>query len=76
MFKRYNEIYRVQMPNITPPVMVDHSFYVFIKWGMDTYTNLGLKDAADKLKWMEKLENARKELNKVKGEKPVSQKMF
>ena len=34
------------------------------------------EDAADELKRMEDLEIARKELEKAKGEKPVSQKMF
>jgi len=43
---------------------------------LNTYTHLGLEDAADELKWMEDLEVARKELEKAKGEKPVSQKMF
>jgi len=41
-----------------------------------TYTHLGLEDATDGLKRMEELENARKELEKNKEEKPVSQKMF
>ncbi|MCI9138924.1 MAG: integrase [Lachnospiraceae bacterium] len=43
---------------------------------LNTYTHLGLEDAADELKRMEDLEIARKELEKMKGEKPVSQKMF
>ena len=43
---------------------------------LNTYTHLGLEDAADELKRMEDLEIARKELEKAKGEKPVSQKMF
>ena len=38
--------------------------------------HLGLEDAADELKRMEELADARKELEKVKGENPVSQKMF
>ena len=37
---------------------------------------IGLEDATDELKRMEELENARKELEKNKEEKPVSQKMF
>ncbi|MEY8337901.1 hypothetical protein AALB16_07675 [Lachnospiraceae bacterium 62-35] len=47
-----------------------------------TKTNVGTRklpmteDAADELKRMEDLEIARKELEKAKGEKPVSQKMF
>ena len=43
---------------------------------LNTYTHLGLEDAADELKRMEELADARKELGKVKGENPVSQKMF
>lgn len=43
---------------------------------LNTYTHLGLDDAADELKRMEELENARKELDKAAGEKPMSQKMF
>ena len=43
---------------------------------LNTYTHLGLEDAADELKRMEELSDARKELEKVKGENPVSQKTF
>lgn len=43
---------------------------------LNTYTHLGLEDAADELKRMEELADARKELEKVDGEKTVSQKMF
>ena len=43
---------------------------------LNTYTHLGLEDATDELRRMEDLENARKELEKNKEEKPVSQKMF
>ena len=94
MVKRYNDIFRVQMPNITPYVC--HHTYCsnMAKSGMNpktlqylmghsdigvtlnTYTHLGLEDAADELKRMEELADARKELEKVKGESPVSQKMF
>ncbi len=92
--KRYNEIYRVQMPNITPHVCRHTYCSNMAKSGMNpktlqylmghsdigvtlnTYTHLGLEDAADELKRMEDLETARKELEKAKGEKPVSQKMF
>ena len=94
MVKRYNEIYRVQMPNITPHVCRHTYCSNMAKSGMNpktlqylmghsdigvtlnTYTHLGLEDAADELKRMEDLEVARKELEKAKGEKPVSQKMF
>ncbi|MCI9083836.1 MAG: site-specific integrase [Lachnospiraceae bacterium] len=94
MVKRYNEIYRVQMPNITPHVCRHTYCSNMAKSGMNpktlqylmghsdigvtlnTYTHLGLEDAADELKRMEDLEIARKELEKTKEEKPVSQKMF
>ena len=39
-------------------------------------THLGLEDAEDELKRLEDLQNARKELERTQGEKPVSQKMF
>ena len=88
------EIYRVQMPNITPHVCCHTYCNNMAKSGMNpktlqylmghsdigvtlnTYTHLGLEDAADELKRMEDLEIARKELETAKGEKPVSQKMF
>lgn len=94
MVKRYNDIFRVQMPNITPHVCRHTYCSNMAKSGMNpktlqylmghsdigvtlnTYTHLGLEDAADELKRMEELADARKELEKVKGESPVSQKMF
>lgn len=94
MVKRYNDIYRVQMRNITPHVCRHTYCSNMAKSGMNpktlqylmghsdigvtlnTYTHLGLEDAADELKRMEELADARKELEKVKGESPVSQKMF
>lgn len=94
MVKRYNDIYRVQIPNITPHVCRHTYCSNMAKSGMNpktlqylmghsdigvtlnTYTHLGLEDAADELKRMEELADARKELEKVKGENPVSQKMF
>ena len=94
MLNRYNEIYRVQMPRITPHVCRHTYCSNMAKAGMNpktlqylmghsdigvtlnTYTHLGLEDVEGELKRMEGLENARKELDKAKGEKPVSQKMF
>ena len=94
MVKRYNDIYRVQMPNITPHVCRHTYCSNMAKSGMNpktlqylmghsdigvtlnTYTHLSLEDATDELRRMEDLENARKELEKNKEEKPVSQKMF
>ena len=43
---------------------------------LNTYTHLGLEDAEDELKRLEDLKNARKELERTQGEKPVSQKIF
>lgn len=94
MVKRYNEIYRVQMPNITPHICRHTYCSNMAKSGMNpktlqylmghsdigvtlnTYTHLGLEDAAGELKRMEDLESARKELDKTSGRKAVTQKMF
>ena len=94
MVKRYNDIFRVQIPKITPHVCCHTYCSNMAKSGMNpktlqylmghsdigvtlnTYTHLGLEDAADELKRMEELADARKELEKVKGENPVSQKIF
>lgn len=43
---------------------------------LNTYTHLGLDDAADELRRVQELEEARKEMQKAQGEKPVMQKMF
>lgn len=92
--KRYNDIYRVQMPNITPHICRHTYCSNMAKFGMNpktlqylmghsdigvtlnTYTHLGLEDAEDELKRLEDLQNARKELERTQGEKPVSQRMF
>lgn len=92
--KRYNDIFRVQMPNITPHVcrhtycsnqaragmnpktlqyLMGHSE---IGVTMNTYTHLGLDDAKDEMIRLEELEQARKEIDKTNGEKPMKQIMF
>lgn len=94
MVRRYNDIYRVQMPNITPHVCRHTYCSNMAKSGMNpktlqylmghsdigvtlnTYTHLGLEDAADELKRMEDLENAKKELSRTKEDAPATQKMF
>ena len=43
---------------------------------MNTYSNLGLKDAKDEMIRMEELNAAKKELEKTTGERPVTQKQF
>jgi site-specific recombinase XerD len=93
MVNRYNEIYKVQMPPITPHVCRHTYCSNMAKSGMNpktlqylmghsdiavtlnVYTHIGLDDAAEELKKLEELENARKELE-IGQEKPVSQKMF
>ena len=90
MVGRYNDIYRVQMPNITPHVCRHTYCSNMAKFSMNPktlqylmghsaigvtlniYTHLGIEDAADELKWMEDLENARKELNKANGDAPAT----
>ncbi len=43
---------------------------------MNVYTHLGLDDAKDEMVRMEELEQAKKEVQKSTGEKPISQKAF
>ena len=43
---------------------------------MNTYTHLGMVDAKDEMIRMEELNAAKKELEKIIGEKPVTQKIF
>jgi len=94
MVQRYNDIYRVQMPNITPHICRHTYCSNMAKAGMNpktlqylmghsdigvtlnTYTHMGLDDAADELKRMEEVNNARKELERAVEGKPISQKMF
>ena len=94
MVNRYNDIYRVQMPRITPHVcrhtycsnqakagmnpktlqyLMGHSD---ISVTLNTYTHLGLEDAAEELRRVEEAEAARKEQEKIEGTAPPSQKLF
>ena len=43
---------------------------------MNTYTHLGFDDAKDEMVRLDELEATKKEVEKVTGEKPISQKMF
>ena len=92
MVNRYNEIYRLQMPSITPHVCRHTYCSNMAKSGMNpktlqylmghsdigvtlnTYTHLGLEDAQDKLGRIAEIENARREMDKLGGEK--TQEMF
>ena len=92
MVKRYNDIYRLQLPNITPHVCRRTYCSNMAKSGMNpktlqylmghsdigvtlnTYTHLGLEDAQDELGRIAKIENARREMDKLGGEK--TQEMF
>ena len=92
--KRYNEIFRVQIPNISPHVcrhtycsnqaragmnpktlqyLMGHSD---ISITMNVYTHLGLDDAKNEMIRLEELEQARKEVEKTEGIKPLKQNMF
>ena len=92
MVNRYNEIYRLQMPSITPHVCRHTYCSNMAKSGMNpktlqylmghsdigvtlnTYTHLGLEDAKDELGRIAEIENARREMDKLGGEK--TQEMF
>ena len=92
--KRYNDIFKIQIPNITPHVcrhtycsnqaragmspktlqyLMGHSD---IGVTMNTYTHLGLDDAKVEMIRLEELEQARKEIEKTQGTKPMKQNMF
>ena len=43
---------------------------------MNTYTHLGFDDARDEMIRLEELEAAKREVEKVSGERPVTQKLF
>ena len=43
---------------------------------MNVYTHLGFDDAKDEMVRLEELETAKKEVEKVTGERSISQKMF
>ena len=43
---------------------------------MNVYTHLGFDDAKDEMVRLEELNAAKKEVEKVSGEQPVSQKIF
>ena len=94
MVKRYNDIYRMQMPNITPHIcrhtycsnqaktgmnpktlqyLMGHSD---ISVTLNTYTHLGLEDAAEELRRVEEAEAARREQEKIAGKAQPTQKMF
>lgn len=92
MVNRYNEIYRLQMPSITPHVCRHTYCSNMAKSGMNpktlqylmghsdigvtlnTYTHLRLEDAQDELGRIAEIENARREMDKLGGEK--TQEMF
>ena len=92
MVKRYNEIYRLQMPSITPHICRHTYCSNMAKSGMNpktlqylmghsdigvtlnTNTHLRLEDAQEELGRIAEIENARKEIDKLGGEK--TQEMF
>lgn len=94
MVGRYNSIFKLQIPNITPHVCRHTYCTNQAKAGMspktlqylmghseigvtlNTYTHLGLEDAAEEMKRMEQLEKARKEMYGEEKEKPIKQNMF
>lgn len=43
---------------------------------LNTYTHLGLEDAAEELKQMQEMEKVRKEMYGQESEKPMKQNMF
>ncbi|SDZ97052.1 Site-specific recombinase XerD [Lachnospiraceae bacterium NK3A20] len=96
MVKRYNDIYKIQMPNITPHVCRHTYCSNQAKAGMNpktlqylmghsdigvtlnTYTHLGLEDAEDEMKRIEKIEAAKREMDRASGktDRAPTQRMF
>ena len=94
MVKRYNDIFREQMPNITPHVCRHTYCSNMAKSGMNpktlqylmghsdisvtfnTYTHLGLEDAAEELGRIEEMNKARQELDRMKNVTNVTRNMF
>lgn len=94
MVGRYNSIFKIQMPNITPHVCRHTYCTQQAKSGMNaktlqylmghseigvtlnTYTHLGLEDAAEEIKRMETLEQARKEIYREEKETSIKRNMF
>lgn len=92
--EKYNKIYRLPLPKISPHVCWHTYCTNQAKAGMNpktlqylmghseigvtlnTYTHLGLEDAAEEMKRMQKLEEARKEMYGETKEKPMKQNMF
>ena len=83
MLKRYNDIFKIQMPTITPHVCRHTYCSLQAKAGMNpktlqylmghsdisvtlnTYTHLGLEDAAEEINRIAEMENARREQEKL-----------
>ena len=92
--EKYNKIYKVQLPNITPHVCRHTYCSNQAKAGMNpktlqylmghsdigvtlnTYTHLGLEDAAEERRRMEEAEAARREQEKLAGKTKDAQKLF
>ncbi len=94
MVGRYNSIFKMQLPNITPHVCRHTYCSNQAKAGMNpkalqylmghsdigvtlnTYTHLGLNDAVKEMERVQKAEEARKEIEGPKKEKPMRRTMF
>ena len=94
MENRIINIFRVQLPNISPHVCRHTYCSNMARAGMNpktlqylmghsdigvtinTYTHLGLDDAKDEMIRLEELNQAKKEIEKTDGKKPMKQNMF
>ena len=92
--KRYNDIFRAQLPPITPHVCrhtycsnqaragMNPKTLQYLMWHsdisitMNVYTHLGLDDAKQEMIRLEELNQARKEIEKASGNKPIKQNLF
>ena len=91
MVGRYNDIYRVQMPNhvcrhtycsnmaksgMNPKTLQYLMGHSNISVTMNVYTHIGFDDVEEELKRMEEFQKAQAEIEKKNDAKAVSQKMF
>ena len=61
---------------MTPKILQYLMGHSDISVTMNVYTHLGFDDAKDEMVRLEELNAAKKEVEKMAGERPISQKMF
>ena len=79
MVKIYNDIFRIQMPNITPHVCRHTYCSNMARDGMHIIVcieNIDAEDAAAEMARLEEVESARREQVKIAGKRETTQRVF